>query len=135
MKQRIDESLALAWLRMQPYVAADRLAVIGFSMGGIATHGFPVPGPDVLRPADPLRSKRGRRFREKDGSLPCAISRVDSLEMNPAQRSPRVRAMTIASVRFFASSRESMPVMWNLTVRSAMPRRSAIMRFDSPSPR
>ena len=45
-----DEAAAaratLAWLRTQPYVASDRLAVIGFSMGGNAVF-------DIVDPATP----------------------------------------------------------------------------------
>jgi dienelactone hydrolase len=44
-----DARAALAWLRMQPYVAAGRLGVIGVSMGGIAVL-------DLVDPADALTS-------------------------------------------------------------------------------
>jgi dienelactone hydrolase len=85
-----DEAVAaratLAWLRRQPYVAADRLAIVGFSMGADAAlsliDGHGVKPPDGLRVAAAYYPS----CEERDGlvTVPLAIFDGDADNVSPS---------------------------------------------------
>jgi dienelactone hydrolase len=94
-----DARATLAWLRTQSYVAADRLAILGFSMGGdaalniIDTHG--VAAPAGLRVAVVYYAS----CEDRDGlvSVPLAIFDGDADKITPAPPcAAMVRAGTAA---------------------------------------
>jgi dienelactone hydrolase len=88
LNEAADARATLAWMRAQPYVAGDRLAVMGFSMGGSAVLDL-IDAPQAVAPAPPGLRAAIAFYPLCDGhdgkvTVPLRIFDGDADEITPA---------------------------------------------------